>query len=392
LAQTGMSFGAVALPIILSQSLWFSEGVVAPRQALPSQTTAQSRCRIDTSKAAHVGQRIVSDGIQFGRISGAVLVHDTILAVVDGSVPAVFFLTPTGKAVGSVGRRGSGPGEVVSIDGISNLSDTIFVFDSFARRYLAFAFPARLVREGTLPPSSQPYRTIAVVPGGQFLIAAHINSRPRGRTGPEMWYDSLELRLVDATGAIQSRVARVPDLVRQIDVQSSFNVLPGPFAQRPDIIVSGSRVVIGEGNAVIRQIGWSDRSSTVIRAPWQRVRISSRDADAWKAKLLAELPQPAAGRAMLNAATVPDSMPAHGRLTVDSRGTLWVQEYRPSYYVGSSRVNVIDSRGVTIGQTALGSGSTLLAASPSLVAALHKDSYNVESVQLFRIECGLGRE
>ena len=379
----------IVLAAVYSLTIWRSvEEVGATHQGQPPQV----RCGIDTSKASHIGRRLGAESVQFGRISGAVFIRDTVLAVADATAPAIFFLTPSGSVVGTVGRRGSGPGEVRSIDGISNLADTVFAFDEFARRYVAFAFPARLVREGKLPPSSQPYRTIAVIPGGRFLIAAYINARPRGRAGPEMWYDSLEIRLVDATGAIQSRVARVPDLVRQIEVQSSFNVLPGPFAQRPDIIVSGSRVVIGEGHAVIRQIGWSDRSSTVIRSPWQRVRISSRDTEAWKTKLLAELPQPAAGRAMLNAATVPDSMPAHGRLAVDSRGTLWVQEYRPSYYVGSSRVNVIDSRGVTVGQTALGSGSTLLAASPSLVAALHKDSYNVESVQLFRIECGAGRE
>lgn len=72
-------------------------------------------------------------------VGGAVMIPPGGIAVAQPSEHLIRFFDSHGRDVGSVGARGSGPGEFAVISRIGTLGDTIWAFDGRLRRFTLFA-------------------------------------------------------------------------------------------------------------------------------------------------------------------------------------------------------------------------------------------------------------
>lgn len=154
--------------------------------------------------------------------------NDNRLYVADG--PQVFVLHDSGRHVATIGRRGRGPGEFRSIDGIAALGgDTLLVWDGAERRLTWLCADGRVIRTQAItpPPRYQGTRRTPLwpTPAGVVLVWRAGLVRPMGPP------DSVALTVV-AWGSDSARVlATTPD-VAWVDGGTMLGPRY-PFGQRP---------------------------------------------------------------------------------------------------------------------------------------------------------------
>jgi hypothetical protein len=84
-------------------------------------------------------------------VAGGVLWGDTIV-VAERSTKTLRFYLQSGKAIGSVGRSGSGPGEFQGIDWLMRSGNQLVTFDSEQKRLTIFGPSRRVASTATLTP------------------------------------------------------------------------------------------------------------------------------------------------------------------------------------------------------------------------------------------------
>lgn len=338
-------------------------------------------CRLGTA-VAEIGE---VSGVEFGRIAGAAFLNDSTLAVGDGQADNVRFFSTSGKLVSTVGKTGRAPGEFRSISSVSLHHDTVVVSDGVARR-VSLLTPGGFVRSFETQSSSGAFRFIAMV-GDKRLIAVHTNSRQRGAKGPELWRDSIELRLENSK---QGKVlARLEDVTRIIDVTKIFGMIDAPFRPPAVMVASADQIVVGEANREIRRFRPDGSPLPSIPAPWRGELIAQAAMQQWSDDQLGRFKEPdrPVVRGMIAIARTPDRAPGYDAIALDPSRRIWVQEYRAPFDARPSQIVALDGNGKIILRGTLESHGRLLAASRTFVAVRTKDDVDVEGVKLYRVTC-----
>jgi hypothetical protein len=175
-----------------------------------------------------------SEAEQFERVVAVLRSANGAIVVADQGASQVRVFDARGSVLRTIGRRGEGPGEFQSLDGLFTLADTVFAWDGRLRRLSVFAPTGSLARTVTVQRSSSPgmLTPVGVLSNGYLLARA---TRPvvAGRTQPGVHRDSMQVILLDATGAVVTPIATIPGGESFVLTQGrSTSVTDLPFAQR----------------------------------------------------------------------------------------------------------------------------------------------------------------
>jgi len=195
----------------------------------------------------------------FGRVMDAILDSRGRVLVADAFNHHVVVFGTDGRHVGTIGRRGSGPGEFQSPwEVATDASDSIFVWDSGNRRVSVFDPDLRYQRTFRLPPHWL-VSSIRFLPQGQLLLAAFGPGEPA------------TLHVLDREGRLERSFG--PD-VRNADLAPfEASLLGGTAALLDDGIVFSAKspyelwFFSKDGTPLRRCVGradWTSRPASVI--------------------------------------------------------------------------------------------------------------------------------
>ena len=240
------------------------------------------------------------------------------------------FVSPQGRLIRTVGRRGSGPGEFSQTSHVCRLrGDSLLVFDFSDGRVSLWNSAGRHVRSFARPGRVLPD---ACLPNGTFVVRAA--SSLKGVSG-------LEYRLVLADGTVLRRLANVPPL------QIRF-----PLVWSHAVLLTPRQFIWGDARSLELQFRSHDgRVERILRVAEPALSISVAE---WAQVLERTVPRgasPSDRRRLLappKGQSPPTRYPAFSTVRRDEQGRLWVGDYD-----NSRRWTVFDSLGFLVGKAEL---------------------------------------
>lgn len=321
------------------------------------------------------------EAIRYGRIedSGSAV-------VVDVGGPAVIRFGSGGRDL-LVASRGSGPGELESVDGFEMGADgELVIWDARLHRLSAFAADGSVLWMANVPGAFEPL--LGRFANGDVLLASLSFGRRHGPgvLTPERW----ELSRFRADGTHVGSVGTAQGMWRTARA-------PAPFSPVPQILVHSDSMYIAhpfEPLVTVRDVGGRARRRIVLRElplpPSERdsraaLRLELRDRDSdFFLTLLRDAPE--LGR-----------MPVIGAMKIDrTRREIWVKPYDPAsdavwlkrdaLQIGPGGTwHVYTLTGIPRGRMILPADLALLDVNGDRLLALARDHMDVEQVRMYEI-------
>lgn len=275
------------------------------------------------------------------QVVGAMQLSDGRIVVAVSGAHELRFFDPGGQHLASVGREGSGPGEFTSMGMLRRLpGDSVLVYDFMQRRVTVVAPDAQHVRDRNLLTGGQPVLPVVVGYLGGDAYLARISSRPFGPPTDlplgEMRDSIIVLRITD-DGAVWDTLLTLPGQVlhvQNVEFGGQSVRMPNPphFGPQTSIELSGGAIVVGYATAYeLQMFGLDGAVRRIIRKSHTRIPVTDADVDSVMARLESQLAGANLPSGFLNVQRqrpVADSMPAYQRVTADTDGNVWVEEYR----------------------------------------------------------------
>lgn len=272
----------------------------------------------------------------FYQVRGAVRLDDGRFVVGEHGSRSLRFFGADGSPEHTVGGEGEGPGEFRHLLLLARWpGDTLFAWDRDLRRATLFTADGQAARTFSLETTDRvPFAMVRGTHGDGSLLATGFTQTPD--TGPESGrrrYPSPAYRYLP-----DGSLDRI--LEPAVSSESYFELLNGGFRFMEPLFPGATRLVAGPESLVEAN---TDRYELRIRRPDGRlVRIVRRAGS--PPPVTPELRREAAERAVERAGPnvdredllrtymempVPERLPAFGRVHVDRRGHVWVEEYDP---------------------------------------------------------------
>lgn len=262
---------------------------------------------------------------------------------------------PSGRLLGTIGRRGSGPGEynLPYRLGISPAGD-ILVGDFSNQRVTLLAPTLQLRRViARLTATDYELEPIGLLDRNRILVSywQHRPSRDTpGLTVGGRHRDSAPLLLFDSLGALQRRLGTWPGLER---VTVSFGMAPPAFARTTLVQSRGKYTAITPTDSLALTLFADTAVVLQLRGGARGRTPTQQDQQAFEAGIQDEIPdlfEPYL-KAMRQAATIP-VMPALGALAVDDEGNSWIGT-TPGPADSLRHWTVVSPRGELLGRLSL---------------------------------------
>lgn len=283
----------------------------------------------------------------FGEIADVELGPDGEVYVLDTQALQVRVFNPKGQFLRSLGRRGSGPGELSWPGGMAlDTSGTLWVVDFGNRRYVGFD-PAS---GGIVAEKRRDWSFFSIPwPGGMdrsnHLIDVGSGS---GRMPMATLIFRLDSNFTPADSLLE------PSTEKSHMVNYSTNGLPrmsvpDPFAPRPTwALLPQGGIVVGNGeHYLLNRIAFNGDTTTTIEVQRRPVPITAAEQDSALKGFQDLVNQYAADATPDRDPRVPANRPAHGRIFADDQGFIWVA------HSDSNDWDVIDAAGRYLGSVAL---------------------------------------
>ena len=276
--------------------------------------------------------------------------------------PAVHRWTPDGKAMGTIGRRGRGPGEFLLPSGLGFFGDTLWVMDVAAQRASYFG------ADGTFLHSAEPRVAVAPSPTNPAALVPHPERPLRdGRwfgRGSGRAVDLASGRLssvpfvsMDSTGALLDTMwvqhyKPYDVLVVPVEPPQHYAYVSQPFGDRPltgidadgMLLVVGRRVAkSGAGpNAHFSVTRVDERGDTILHVSypyqplgptrqWVRSVTATMARQAYDAQQIARWGQTESQfeKDVADRLFVPPSLPPVRRFLLGADGSVWLMRFDP---------------------------------------------------------------
>jgi hypothetical protein len=325
------------------------------------------------------------------QVSGATLLADGRIVVVNGGTQEVRIFDADGRRVGSFGRDGDGPGEYRSPYLVATRGDTLVLYDRRQRRMSRVLADGTIVEERTIgeegggyPVARGMFSDDAIAFGGGMSFSSN-DGFPSGRVRPASSFLAVP---ADATAEPVS-YGEFPSVEMWAQVgEGTFSARGLPFGRATVSAVADSLFWIGTGERW-ELVGYG-RSGTPRRiarvaAPDREVTAAMRDA--YVEDLLADLPDANARRttrAIYAEMPEVEVLPPYDRLLVDATGALWVANGQiPGEPI---RWVILDGDGRLVGRLETPEGLRPMEIGVDHILALATDELGIEEVRLYGLQ------
>lgn len=356
---------------------------------------SSEKWRLSSDPVLQIGTASGPREFEFFGISGITRLPDGVLVVANSGASELRFYGSDGAFIRTVGRRGSGPGEYVSLRLLPNFhDDSLLVYDR------------DLSRLSTLTPSGEFVRSVQIAPPQQFntglAIFGHVigkmsdgriliqESSSLSPSGPGLYRQAWEYVLQDTTGSMADTIGPLPGdqiMVKEYGGRPVFSNLP--FLQKAFVRAGGDRLLYGDTESFeVRIVDLSGRLLQVIRKSHRSQRLPREAYDIWVENQLDSVPNEQARRATAEYYAElyqPWVLPAFSNVLFDRSGYLWVEEFHAPYSRQPSTWNVFDQGGALLGTIQMPPRFTVFEIGIDYVLGRRLGEYDVEYVEVYEL-------
>lgn len=326
------------------------------------------------------------------RVRGAARLPDGRIAVAnDGSLEVKIFGVD-GAQLASLGGEGQGPGEFNSVTLTGRLGDTLVALDRRLRRVSLVHPDEGFVRSFTI---AEPVTEFPL--GGWFFESGSVLIEDLSLSADGGFEDGFgrrpaRLKSCDLTGALHSDFGELPGseeftITRQGEHGTAIGISSVPFGKSPQVAVAGDRLFFGSQDSYEISV-FDSRAAlrTLVRLARSPVRVTDSDLAAYISAELegSDEEKARAERERFEQMPMMEFRPAHGAISADREGFLFVEEFRAPG-MESIPVNVFDPDGRLVGRFEISADTEILEIGPGYLLALYEDSMDVEFVHLYEL-------
>lgn len=373
-----------------------SSGVSIVTSTMP-QWPAGAGWRIDTTPELVVGAVDRLPSVLLVAVTAARRLDDgsTVLSLDEGK--RIRWFDRDGAEIRSVGGEGEDAGEYRSVLLAGMLGDSLLVWDEQLDRATVLA------RDGATARSFRPADDSTLAPfglavagafhDGRLLLAARSGARSGGTSG--LRRDSIALGVGDREGRLVQLLARVPGHENVVVSGPGFvTIVPRPFGAHTVVAVDDNDLLVGRGDRdeVLRYHG-DGVLAGIYRIDRPRRLIPATELAAQRQQLtaqLAQLPLPMADAiaSALADAGIPQVYPAHDRILVDDRGSIWLREdIGPRRGTTEARHwDILDRQGRWLGVVTTPPRFDLHQVTDSRLVGIWRDEHDVEHLRVHRLK------
>lgn len=368
-------------------------GIEVPVRLVENPATPSSNAlwTVSPEPVLDLGGPDVPEDEALFRVASAWRLADGRIVIGDGGEVTLKVFEPTGRLTARIGRSGDGPGEFRGINHVALLpGDSLAVWDLAQGRLTVFDANGVAGREARIGASETSRRSdiVGILEDGSILSRGFIRlaETPDGLMRPETqtWHLSPDGTLVDSIGPLPGGETWF------IPRDGGFSVFTPPFARRTELLVSGGRILVGDTDRPeVRVLAADGTPQLLIRWQIQPRAITNDDIEGARNEALGEDPSESQRLdidRMFARYDMPAAMPAFGRLSTDTGGNIWVQEYRTEWDEGEATWRVFDPDGSLIATAPLPGGFRPTHIGSDFILGIATDEFDVEHVRLYGLD------
>jgi len=336
---------------------------------------------------------------QLYRVSGGIRLADGRIVLSDDGSLQLRLFGPDGVFLRNWGREGEGPGEFLAVEVMGAVGgDTLVVVDGRMRRISLFHPEAGFVEQFTVDERAGH----VLFPNGMFgdgsiVFGGELTFGPGGDT-PEDGINRSEARYRSARrdGSFGATFGSVPGSEMFMQAQGGggeihISAVSIPYGRNPAAHARGEILYLGSGDTYeILGFKPDGRLERIIRVLQPQLPVTSQDVERYIEAEVAALDDPSrapAIRSLLHDIPAPETMPAYQAFTVDSEGSLWVEDFRrPGEKLRTW--TVFDREGRPRTRLSLPSDNRVLEIGRDYLMAVFEDSLGVQYLRLFALSRG----
>lgn len=302
--------------------------------ALPAQTPVPAKVLL----------RIDAEAENLSAISTLAVSPSGILAVYLKQDGVIRLFSPAGKAVGSAGHTGEGPGEFRDLGAIGWIGDTLWASDRRLQRLTRYAANGKFLRAAQLParieqsvPGTAAVRYTgarlqAVYPDGSLMLQVMLFKPPLSDAPKDVMGDPRFAVRATPEGAVRTLLATDPPNLCMIAGSEMIISMPAsscPMTLRATPPNASRRVAVLQetspnGTGSIRVVAVNDRGETLFehRRPVRLMPVPSEAHDRQLKEVPSDMRELVAARSRF--------FPPAFEVQVAPNGTTWVGLYTPA--------------------------------------------------------------
>ena len=349
--------------------------------------------RVEVAPLLRIGELDGPPEFTFANVQAVGWLSDGRIFVGDDRTHAIRVFSPDGGYVGTAGREGRGPGELMWFQTVSAYrGDSLFVYDFSQRTLTVFAPDLTFARRFTNPTGVGNLRIVSALPDGRFLLASQAHNGLGG--GPGLVPDTSLIVVSAPDGSSTDTVGAFEATAQQVGPNGRNQWLF--IKPHGTLRAAGDRMVWAEGKAF--QYVVSDDDGTVRRIARKTHPTVPMSAGIiadfkvhyleWLTIALVEGTMDEMRDALDEGAYYPHVPATSEDVIVDALGNTWLGHY---HYPGAitERWEVFDSVGVWLGSVATPTRFEVHEIGSDRIIGVSRDEFDVPFVEVLRLDRGV---
>jgi hypothetical protein len=318
--------------------------------------------------------------VQLFRPGAAQILGSGDLALANVGNREILIITPEGMIRWRRNRKGRGPGEFESLDGVTAWrGDSAAAVDGALRRVTVFAPTGEYGRSFALPdlPPGSAVTGIHWLQPDALLVGTQRGRMPGSPTG--LIRNAGAFLVLDGDG---NPVSTIGEIAGDEWFTDGEHRLLGymPFGRVTRYATRSNAVFVADGtDAAVRRISIPSRNSRLLRIPHAQTgqRVTPSQVRTYKARRLADAGSNPAMARWLDEVPFPTQLPPTRGLVIDTQANIWVEQYPPPG-AETVRWTVMSADGTAVSTVTVPANRRIIASSDDAAYALESDDLGTE--------------
>jgi hypothetical protein len=362
--------------------------VVLTGAALPVQASAQAVWRVDSVPALHLAGSAPSGEVLFERAAGVTRLSNGVIVIAEPTAGSLRYFDSSGRAIRTVGRRGTGPGEFRFISWLGQCgADTVFAWDFGQRRMTVVGPVGDVIRQYRMPPAPGAGPTparLACSRGGTFAVIGQREGPLPDQSKP-FGTQTLPLALADDRGSVRQSLGQINGY--EYAVQGEGSIIPRPLGRLASVALATDRVYVGTADSAVIDVYSLDGR----RLAPLRVRVARRPATRahyeravdQSVDYVTNLDARRGLRASFLRIPMPRELPPYSAMFVDPEQLLWV--VLSAGGDPDTRLQALRADGTVVANVRIPIGLTVFEVGVDYILGGYEDEDGEPHVALFRL-------